>query len=191
MRRLLLLLLAWGCDDASARSASGEVARVAATVEAPSTVEAPTEEPAVEAPTEEPAVEPSEPNGELVFGRSRAAYDLSGWTPLPVGRHRPDEDFAASEYHFHYADVPGHPGVRAATNRVTLTLDDEGDRASVLRIAAAEHAEIVGQVPSAKFYQLRLSTTSFEEGMATLERIRGVPGVYSASHAAERYFATD
>lgn len=190
MRRLLLLLLAWGCDDASARSASGEVARVAATVEAPSTVEAPTEEPAVEAPSEEPA-EPSEPNGELVFGRSRAAYDLSGWTPLPVGRHRPDEDLAASEYHFHYADVPGHPGVRAATNRVTLTLDDDGDRALVLRIAAAEHAEIVGQVPSAKFYQLRLSTTSFEEGIATLERIRAVPGVYSASHAAERYFATD
>jgi hypothetical protein len=125
---------------------------------------------------------------ELVFGPSRAAYDLSGWTPRPLPRRAADDSYTASDYDFHYADVPGRPGVRAATNFVTVVLADGAGRDVVLGIVEAERAELVGQVPVASLYQLRLPTTSFEEGLAITARIRAMPGVHSAIHAAEEYF---
>lgn len=128
---------------------------------------------------------------ELVFGPSRAAYDRSGWSPRPLPRRRADESYTASEYDFHYADVPGHPGIRAATNFVMITLADGAERDVVLGILEAERAEIVGQVPIAKLYQLRLPTTSFEEGMAATARIRATPGVFSAAYAAGEYFGEE
>jgi hypothetical protein len=181
MRRSLLLLFLFACDDdvpASPPRVDPQVSQPAQEVEEPA-------ERAVDEPVEEPQVD------ELVFGPSRAAYDLSGWSPRAIEPHRPEESFTASDYHFHYADVPGHPGVRAATNRVTLTLESGAGREIVLGIVEAERAEIAGQVPSAGFYQLRLPTTTFEEGMAATARIRATPGVRVAAYSPSSYFEAE
>lgn len=125
---------------------------------------------------------------ELVFGPSRAAYDLSGWSPPPLPRRRANESYTASDYDFLYADVPGHPGVREPTNLVTVTLEPGAGRDVVLGIVETEGAEIVGQLPELRYYQLRIAARSFEEGMATTARIRTLPGVRLAAYSPSSYF---
>lgn len=134
--------------------------------------------------------EAERPNDELVF-RSAAAYDLSGWSPPPLPRRRARESYTASDYDYHYADVPGHPGVREATNGVTVVLAEGVGRDVILQILEAEEAEIVGQLPDLRFYQLRIPARSFDEGMATAARIRATAGVQIAAYSPSSYFGVD
>lgn len=46
-------------------------------------------------------------------------------------------------------------------------------------------------MPSAGFYQLRLPTTSFEEGMAATARIRVMEGVRVAAYSPSGYFEAE
>jgi len=183
MRRLLLFLFLCACDD-EVPTSPPRVDPQVTQVEPAQEVDEPVER-AVDEPVQEPQVD------ELVFGPSRAAYDLSGWSPPPLPRRRADESYTASDYDFHYADVPGHPGVRAPTNLVTVTLERAAERDVVLGIVEAEGADIVGQMPSVGFYQLRITATSFDEGMATAARIRATPGVRVAAYSPSSYFESD
>lgn len=187
MRRSLVLLFVLACEEEVAPERSARVDPVPTPVveASPPSNNPPHEEvPAVAEPTKRA-------NDELVFGPSRAAYDLSGWSPPPLPRRRANEEYTASDYDYHYADVPGHPGIRAATNAVTVTLAEGVGREVILRILEAERAEIVGQIPALGFYQLRIPARSFEDGMATAARIRAMEGVHIAAYSPSSYFGVD
>ncbi|MEZ4253131.1 MAG: hypothetical protein R3B99_33400 [Polyangiales bacterium] len=121
---------------------------------------------------------------ELVFGPNPAAYDRSGRSPVRVPR-RPDEDYTADPYEFHYEDVPGLEGVREATNDVLLLLRRGLDREVALQLADSEGAEIVGQIPSVGWYTLKLPTTTFEAAEAAVARLRVYPEVEIVAFAGE------
>lgn len=184
----LALLLIFACED--------EEAPVPHTQPPPSVPRAvPSEAPevaATEAPTgathDAPTTGARTDVDQLEFGPNRAAYDRSGRPPTRVPR-RPDESYTADPYEFHYEDVPGLDGVRAPTNHVTLVLQAGLGRDVAERIAAAEGGEIVGQIPESQWYDLRLTTTTFDDVAAAVERIRPMAGVEIVGFVGEAHVA--
>lgn len=184
----LALVLAFACEDAEApvlhtQTPPSEPMPVpsAASPEA-----APTEAPT--GADDAPATAARTDVDQLEFGPNRAAYDRSGRAPTRSPR-RPDESYTADPYEFHYEDVPGLEGVRAPTNHVTLVLEAGQGRDVAQRIAAAEGGEIVGQIPESQWYDLRLTTTTFDDVAAAVERIRPMAGVEIVGFVGEAHVA--
>ncbi|MEZ4253134.1 MAG: hypothetical protein R3B99_33415 [Polyangiales bacterium] len=68
---------------------------------------------------------------------------------------------------------------------MTVVLRRGNARDAALRLAESEGGEIVGQIPGARWYDLRLPTTTFEAVAAAVERLRVRPEVQIVTFEGE------
>lgn len=97
------------------------------------------------------------------------------------GDFEPDtEVFAVGASEDRVSEVRAHPGLQAPVDLMVLLLADGEGEAAAERIAGRLGGEIVGQIPSAQYYQIRLPTTTMSE----LESAIATAGADDAVEAA-------